>query len=323
MNLGALNSEQMRLIARVLVMHYEEGHSQADIAKELELSTAKVNRLMKQGRELGMVHITIKTPLVRLFDLENAISKRWNLKKCLVLPTVEGSPEITLNEVGKGAANLLLNSIRDGDTIAISGGKTISAIIENMLPEQAYDVTVVPMTGGIQGKHYTDVNHIATSMAERLNGKATLIHAPLHAASKEERDIIMSLQSVSTVMDEAHRAAVAVVGLGAVVGDNATYYEAHPVSEEDRSALYASGVRSELLGHLVKEDGSLSDSDLNSRLVSLSPEKMVKIPVCIGVAVGSDKVEPIIAALNGSYVNALVTDEQTAAAMLEKEKVHA
>ena len=41
--------EALRLIARVLTLHFQEGLSQAEIAKGLKLSTAKVNRLIKQG----------------------------------------------------------------------------------------------------------------------------------------------------------------------------------------------------------------------------------------------------------------------------------
>jgi len=37
--------EGMRLMARVLTLHYEEGHLQSRIAMELGLSPAKVNRL--------------------------------------------------------------------------------------------------------------------------------------------------------------------------------------------------------------------------------------------------------------------------------------
>ncbi len=317
------NPEQMRLIARVLSLHYEEERLQSEIAKELGLSTAKVNRLIKQGRELGMVQITIKSPLLRFFDLEREIAKRWNLKKCLVVPAVTGSASTTLNEVGKGAATLLQDAIRDGDTIAISGGKTLSVMIENMSVGTEYDVEVVPMTGGVQGQHYTDVNHIATELANKLSGRAKLIHAPLHADSADERDLVMSVKSVREVMDEARGANVAVVGIGAVVGADSTYYMAHPMSEAERQRLYQSGVRSEFLGHLIEQDGSVSGNSFNSRLVALLPQELAKIPVTMAIASGLEKVEPVAAALNGGYFNSLVTDEHTATALLKEEALHA
>lgn len=316
------NPEQMRLIARVLSLHYEEERPQSEIAKELELSTAKVNRLIKLGRELGMVQITIKSPLIRFFDLERELSNRWNLKKCQVVPAVGGSPQATLNEVGKGAAKLLQDVIRDGDTIAISGGKSLSVMIENMSAGTEYDVEVVPATGGVQGQHYTDVNHIATQLAEKLSGHAKMLHAPLHADSEAERDLVMSVKSVREVMDTARNSNVAVVGIGAVVGADSTYYMAHPVSDDERARLYDSGVRGEFLGHLIERDGALSGNTYNSRLVALPPRELARIPVTIAIASGEEKVQPIAAALNGNYFNSLVTDELTAAALLKEESLN-
>jgi len=317
-NSVAPNPEQMRLITRVLALHFEEGRLQSEIAKELALSSAKVNRLIKQGRELGMVQITIKSPFLRLFDLERALVDRWRLKNCIVVPAVTGSAEATLKEVGRAAASFFTDRLRDGDTIAISGGKTLSTLIESLSPPRRFDVTVVPMTGGVQGQHYTDVNHLATELARKLGGTAMLIHAPLHAASKEERDVLMQLKTVREVMDAAREAAFALVGIGAVVGPDSTYYQAHPVSKDERRGLYGSGVRSEFLGHLIDHDGALSDNDLNSRLVALPPREVASIPVAIAVASGAEKVEPIVAAMNGCYFNSLVTDENTARLVLER-----
>ncbi len=310
--------EGMRLMAHVLTLHYEEGLQQAQIAAELGLSSAKVNRLIKQGRELGMVEITVHSPFQRQFDLERKLTQKWGLKNCLVVPAVTGSAETTLNQVGKGGARLLVEKIRDGDTIGLSGGKSLRALVENLSVDHAFEVNVVPMTGGVQGQHYTDVNHIATQLAEKLGGRATLIHAPLHADTTEERDLLMSVRSVHSVLDSARQADIAVVGIGSVTGPDATYFEAHPISEDERAKLIENGVRGEFLGHLINHDGSLADTELNARLVALPPEATARVPVTIGVASGPEKVAPIAAVLNGGYINALVVDERTAEAVLEK-----
>lgn len=311
--------DNSRLMARVLTLHFMEGRLQSEIATELGLSSAKVNRLIKRGRELGMVQISINSPFQPLFDLERKLTEKWHLKTCRVVTAVTGNAETTLGHVGKGAGELLIEAIRDGDTIAISGGKALSALVDSLSVDRRYDVTVVPMTGGVQGQHYTDVNHIATELADKLGGQAKLIHAPLHADTEQERDLLMSVRSVQDVMETARRAAIALVGVGSVVGPNATYYEAHPIAAGDRDALVAGGVRCEFLGYLINGDGSLSDNKLNSRLVSLPPAEAARIPTTIGVASGSEKVSPIAAALNGGYINALVVDEPTAEAVLEEE----
>ena len=319
MSISGGDVESMRLMARVLTLYYEEGRRQSQVATELGLSSAKVNRLIKQGRELGMVEISVNSPFQRQFDLERKLTQKWDLKNCLVVPAVTGSAETTLNQVGKGAGRMLVGAIRDGDTIGISGGKALSALIENLNVDRSFDVKVVPMTGGVQGQHYTDVNHVATQLADKLGGRATLIHAPMHADTAEEKEFLISVRSVQDVMETVRNAAVAVMGIGSVTGVNSTYYEANSVPESERKRLFDLGVRGEFLGHLIDGDGRLSDSELNSRLVALPPHEAAKIPMTIGVASGAEKVEPIRAALNGGYINSLVLDERTAEAILEHE----
>ena len=319
MSIGAVDADSLRLIARVLTLHFVEEKLQSEVAAELGLSSAKVNRLIKRGRELGMVQITVNSPFQHLFELERDLTRRWGLKKCSVVATVTGNAETTLNQVGRAGGELLVESIRDGDTIAISGGKALAAVVDSLSVDRAFDVNVAPITGGVQGQHYTDVNHIATRLAERLGGRATLIHAPLHADTADERDLLMSVRSVRSVMDVARQAAVAIVGIGSVVGPNATYYEAHPIPEDERRKLIEAGVRGEFLGHLIDGDGALARTDLNSRLVALAPQEAAGIQLRIGVASGPEKVAPITAALNGGYINALVVDDHTAEALLDNE----
>lgn len=170
----------------------------------------------------------------------------------------------------------------------------------------------MPLTGGVQGQHYTDVNHLATRIADGLGGTANLIHAPLHADSQEERDMLMSVRAVHEVMDCAGSAEIALYGIGSAAGEDATYYTAHPLSNEQRTKLYRDGVRAEFLGHLIDGLGGLCDSELNSRLVSLPLDTSKKIPNRIGVASGVGKVEPICAALSGGHISVLLVDEGTA-----------
>src|SRR5690606_4511876 len=147
----------------------------------------------------------------------------------VVAPTVPGSPDTTLQQVGRAAANQLLETLRDGDVIAITGGKAVSAVVEQMQPERAFDVTVVPLTGGVQGKFFTDVNHLATQLAERLGGKPLLMHAPLFAESREQRDMLMDMASIREVFDLARQASVALVGVGSITTPGSSYYDLLPV----------------------------------------------------------------------------------------------
>ena len=112
-------------------------------------------------------------------------------------------------------------------------------------PERAFAVEVVPLTGGVQGKHYTDVNHVATQMADKLGGTAILIHAPLFADSRRAArhadgdDVGHATSSTSPA-----RRAIAVVGIGSILRRDSSYYDLHPTRRRrpraaDRAAACA------------------------------------------------------------------------------------
>ncbi|WP_171212756.1 MULTISPECIES: sugar-binding transcriptional regulator [unclassified Ruegeria] len=310
--------ELIRQIHTVLVLHYLEGQKQADIARALNLSNSKVNRLITQGRKMGMVKIDIESPFETLMDIERDLTKSSGLSEAIVTPSVAGSEETTLQQVGRAAANHLIENLSEGDVIAITGGKAVSATVEALEVERAVDVTVVPLTGGIQGKYYTDVNHLATQMAERLGGKTMLLHAPLFAESRDQRDMLEQVSSIREVLDLARHANVALVGVGSIEPEGSSYYDLHPVPEADRKMLMGMGVIGEFLAHLIHIDGSVSNYALNSRLVSVSPNDLAHCKRVIGVTAGAQKVLPIKAVLNGKFLNSLILDESTATAVLRE-----
>lgn len=309
--------ESIRQIYTVLMLHFVDGMKQNDIALAMNLSPSKVNRLIAQGRKLGMVKIEINSPFQGLVDIERRLVEVSGLASTVVAPTVSGNPDTTLQQVGRAAANQLVEALRDGDVIAITGGKAVSAAVENLLPERSFDVTVVPLTGGVQGKHYTDVNHLATRLAEKLGGKTMLVHAPLFAESREQRDMLMEMASIKGVFDLARRAAIALVGIGSIQTASSSYYDLHPMPNPDRELVARSGAAGEFLAHLIREDGSMADYPLNLRLVALEPEELANCRRTIGVAAGPEKVRPIRAALAGRYLDSLVLDEETALAVLK------
>lgn len=308
--------ESIRQIYTVLVLHFIDGMKQAEIAESMNLSPSKVNRLIAQGRKLGMLKIEIESPFQRLVDIEKRLTEMAGLASAVVAPSVKGSAETTLRQVGRAAGNQLLEALRDGDVIAITGGKAVSAVVDTLLPERRFDVTVVPLTGGVQGKHYTDVNHLAARLAEKLGGQSMLLHAPLFAETNEQRDMLMQVASIKDVLDVARRAAIALVGIGSIQTPGSSYYDLTPTPNPNHEQLARSGAAGEFLAHLIRDDGSAADYPLNHRLVALDPAELSQCRRTIGVAAGPAKVRPIRAVLAGKLLDSLVVDEETATAVL-------
>ncbi|MBD9372330.1 sugar-binding transcriptional regulator [Rhizobium sp. ARZ01] len=309
-----------RQMHQALVLHFLEGLTQAQIADQLGLSHATVNRLIKRGRQLGLVEIKIKSPVEPLVDMEEQLLALGGIGRVVVVPTVSDNPQTALVSVGEAAARLLLEEIDDGDTICITGGKGVSAVVAGLKPQRHYDVEVIPATGCVQGKHYTDVNHVSTLMAERLGGRSFQIHAPLFADSEAERAMLINMRSVADVFKRARGAKLAVVGIGSILSDDSSYYDLHPSSSTDRQAIERSGASCELLAHLLDNHGRVCDYSLNRTLVSLTLPEFASIPTKIGVASGPNKAAPILSVMRGNHLDTLVTDEATGARILELAK---
>ena len=309
-----------RQMHQALVLHFLEGLTQAQIADQLGISQPTVNRLIKRGRQLGLVEIKIKSPVEPLVDMEEQLLALGGINRAIVVPTVSDNPQTALQAVGEAAARLLLEEIADGDTICITGGKGVSAVVAGLQPQRRYGVEVIPVTGCVQGKHYTDVNHVSTLMADRLGGRAFQIHAPLFADSASEREMLINMRSVADVFRRAREAKIAVVGIGSILSDDSSYYDLHPSSSTDRAAIEQSGASCELLAHLLDENGKVCDYSLNRSLVSLTLPEFASIPMKIGVASGPNKAEPILSIMRGHHLDTLVTDEATGARVLALSK---
>ncbi|AEG08467.1 sugar-binding transcriptional regulator [Sinorhizobium meliloti] len=309
-----------RQMHQALVLHFLEGMTQAQIADQLGISHATVNRLIKRGRQLGLVEIKIKSPVEPLVEIEEQLLALGGIRRAVVVPTVSDNPQIALQSVGEAAARLMLEQISDGDTICITGGKGVSAVVAGLQPSRRFDIEVIPATGCVQGKHYTDVNHVSTLMADRLGGHSFQIHAPLFADSEAERKMLLGMRSVADVFKRARDAKIAVVGIGSILSDDSSYYDLHPSSSTDREAIEQSGASCELLAHLLDDHGRVCGYGLNRRLVSLTLSEFASIPTKIGVASGPSKAGPILSVMRGNHLDTLVTDQATGARILELAK---
>ena len=308
--------ETARMMHRALVMHFVEERAQKDIAVELGVSHASVNRLIKRGRALGLVEIRIKSPVEHLVVVEQALRELGGLERVVVVPTLSDNPQTVMQSVGRAAAETLLDTTEDGNTVCLTGGKGVSALVNAMEPLPRR-IGIYPATGLVRGHYYTDVNHVAGKLAEKLGGTATPIHAPMFADSHEMRDMLLSMSNVRAVFDKARAADVAVVGIGSILSEGSSYYDLHPHSETDRREIEVSGARAELLAHLLDGKGQLCEYALNKTLVGVTLDEFRRIPVRIGVAAGADKALPILSILRGRYLSALVTDEATAKKILD------
>ncbi len=321
MNLSNSEYESTRLISRILLMYYMEDMSQAEIGQALGLSTAKINRLLKQAKNLGYVEININTPFQHLLLLEKELESVTGLANAVVVPKLGENEEAVIKSVGQAAALFFLEHVKEGDIVCMGGGTTLSAIVDAIQSEKEFDVTVVPASGGIQGRHDTDVNNLVADMASKLGGKSLALHAPAFTDSSKERDNLLAIRQVWEVLQLAEKAQIAIVGIGAIRPSTASLFQFASLPPEEITAVTGNkAAAGEMLMHILDKNGNPVQSVLNQRIVGLELENLRKIPLTIGVAATQKKVIPITAAIKGGFIKVLVTDEETAKEVLKSFK---
>jgi DNA-binding transcriptional regulator LsrR (DeoR family) len=308
-----------RLLNTILNLYYVEEQTQAQIAKQLGLSTAKVNRLLHSAREQGYVDITIRTPFQHLYALGTPLKAVFGLKDVLVVPSMPDETGTLLHTVGRAAASYLVEHLRNGDVIAISGGTAINAVVEALDVSRSYDVEVVPILGAVQGQVTTDMNYLASRLAARLGGKAYQLHAPAFADTREHRDVLLAMRPVKEILDIARRAKVALLGVGTVSDVTSRFVQFTALTAEDmrRIADVCHGV-GEIGGQIFDIGGRYCAREYADRVIGLTLEEVRCIPFTIGVAAGAAKSLPLYGALRGGYLHSLITDEAAAQGILDR-----
>jgi DNA-binding transcriptional regulator LsrR (DeoR family) len=311
--------ETIRLFNIILNLYYNEELTQSKIAKRLGLSTAKVNRLLQQARELGYVNITIRTPFQNLFDLETRLKAVFGIQEVIVIPSMVEAGSLTLNALGAAAADFFLERLRDGDTVAITPGTTVQAIVQAIDTTRAYsNVQVAPMLGAIQGQIESDMNYLATNLGERLNAQAYQLHAPAFADTKAHGDALRSMVQVKNILDIARHANIALLGVGTVDPDISRFVQFTALSAEDMKKIAEGcGGVGEICAQVYTIEGQPCSKEYAERVIGLTLAEIQQIPYRIGVAASAAKALPIYGALRGGYLHALITDEAAARGVLE------
>jgi DNA-binding transcriptional regulator LsrR (DeoR family) len=316
--LDATDYDTARLINKILTLYYIEELTQAEIARRLGLSTPKVNRLIKQARQQGLVNITIRTAYQHLFSLESRLKAIFGLEDAVVIPAVSDSSDAVIRTLGQAAAAYLLEHVRDGDIIGIAAGQAILALIQAADAPRPYDVTVVPMVGGVQGLVTSDVNYLATELGSRLGGKAYQLHAPAFVETREHRDALLAMEPIRKILDVARQATIALVGIGILDPETSRFVKYSALSRQEMDHIInVHGGVGDIASHIYNLEGRLCAPEYDGRAVCLTMDEIQHVPLIIGMAATAAKVLPVYGALRGGYLRALVTDEAAAEGVVQ------
>lgn len=308
------------LLATVASLYYLSNQSQSEIAKRLAMSTSKVSRLLKEARDRGIVDIRINMPIPRDIELEQQLIKEFNIRDAYVLKTTEDkSWEALANAIGKLAANHILRVLQGfpvGASVGVAWGRGVHAAVTKLPDNAARNINAVPLIGGI-GTLAVDSPDVARIVAQKLGGRHYDLHAPILVERATAKDVFMSEPSVQMSIQRAKTVHMAITGIGSLVDEASSFLRAGLLSNSELAQLRAQGLVGELCGYFYDARGGYRAYEINQRIIGLDLTQLKQVELVLAVAYGRVKAEAIHGALQGEYIDVLVTDDGAAGSIIE------
>jgi deoxyribonucleoside regulator len=307
------SDDQLRLAAR---LYYLDGLGQAEVAKFVKVSQAKVSRLLALARERGIVRITVTDYEPRQKELEGQLRAQLGLDTVIVIKASEELASIDLRRaVGHFASSVIEGLLQPRDVIAVAGGRTIFEVAQHLPEGRTKALTVVQAMGSVDSNvSAVDAQEIGRVVAQRLGGTFVALNAPAYIPEKRTRDALLKLEQVQNVHRLLAQATVAIVGVGTL--ENSVFVERGVLDCSDIAELKSAGAIGEICGRFFDARGEECDTRWRDFVVSAEVAQLRRIPRVIGVVSGSDRSKAILATVQGGILKGLVIDEAGAHALV-------
>lgn len=309
-----IQSEADRLRARAIWLYHVEGLTQNDIATQLGISRVMVVRLLADARRRNEVRITIAAPLIDVLLLEREVETRFGINRVIVAPCADPEAD-PVKVIAAAAGNFISGEMRAGMTVGVGWGRTLFNTLPFITGATLDDFRVVSLLGGIAAARRFNPAEFAWQFAELFQGEGFLIPAPAVVDSPETKHALLERCGLSAIFEMADKLDMALLSCGGI-SSMTTSYRTGYLSESDRRSLIEAGAIGDVLYNFIDQNGELVDHEVNSRVISVNLARLRRTPERVLISGGKDKLNAIRASIQTISPTTLVTDEQTAKALL-------
>ncbi|MDC7125574.1 MAG: sugar-binding transcriptional regulator [Spirochaetales bacterium] len=306
---------RVSLLARIAWMYYIQELTQEEIAKKLDFSRTKVTRLLAQARDEGVVEINISRKFRTCFEIEEMLKETFSLETVRVVPQGVNTDD-TREGVGVACAGYLEQNLADGDIIGCSWGRNLFHVGTALRSIKDLDLSVVQLSGGMNTGGELLPQKVMELMVSKLSAKGIWLNTPAVVAHLDIKKALIRDYSINEALSLGRNCDKALVGIGDFT-DTASLVVTGSITREENAELKQAGAVGDILCRHYDINGKVVKSSIADRVMAITLEELGKIPLRIGVTSGKEKAQPILGAINGGYINALITDEETANELLK------
>jgi len=301
--------------ARAAWLYYIGGRTQDEVAAQLNISRQGAQRLVALALAEKLIKFRLDHPIEACMRLGQALRERYQLRYCEVVPRDDGDGGSLTGMAVAGARYLeRWFAHRAPIVLAMATGRTLRAIVAEVSPMDAPQHKLVSLCGTISIDGRATSVEPVIRLAERTGAQCYPMPTPVVAATVAERELLQSQRSFTTLRALLDEARCIMVGVGHI-GWRAPLHASGYISDAELTELIEAGAVGEISSWAFTAEGKLIQGSINARVTGLP---VTSRPGCVtvGVGAGPQKVQAMRAALHGRLLNAVITDESTAAAIL-------
>lgn len=307
---------------KALYYLYEKNYTQTDIAKLLNISRVTLGKLLEEARNEGMIKIEIVDVRgsMQILQMEEQLKQRFQLQdiKLVDCQNQSHSPELVLRRIASEAAAYFEHQLKDHTSLGFTWGRTLNAMVDQLPDNHAvHDLTVYTLVGGSSSSANFQPNILAQKMIQKYGGSCHIITAPFMCQSASLCQAIKQEPPIASILEASLSLDLTMVGIGEAPVPNTDHLSDYPFDAAIINELAAAGAVGDICGNFFDINGRLCNTSLRDRIVSIDISELHRHRKVIGVGGGSAKVKSVLGALNGHYLDVLITDMQTAAKVLE------
>lgn len=252
-----------------------------------------INRLHEFIRELS-----------GLTALENELQQKTGIKDLIIVAGNSDEDPLIKQALGRAAVQFLKKTVTSDVTIAVTGGTTMAAVANAMVPFDDVTCLFVPARGGVGEKVENQANTIVAQMAKAEKGDYALLHVPdplsetLYQSMIQEPSIKEKLQRIKNAHIVLHG-----------IGEALTMAKRRKTPSQIITKLTQEKAVSEAFGYYFNEKGDIVHK---VRTIGIQLEDLENVHRVVTVAGGTSKAQAIASFMKQKKSDVLIIDEAAA-----------